>query len=367
MLKILIIFLFLFSFVYLQEGKANEVEITEYEFLTKELIDINQIAQSSPPPPLSENYTNQATFSTDEDTKRHPLAKPYRSTDVLPLFAKQLGLPEEKRPLPFSVMLLGNYLQTSVVTSNFKGNVKTTAKIPGIGSLIPPSTIPVDLAIGEGSNIPAHITEVTQRFFTGGVRFAVNILPFWNVYGIFAQSTGTTTSGIQVGTTPPIDFTMAFDASSFGFGTSLAIGGKLFFTAADVNYVVTTVESINNMIYTVNASMRVGLYKNIGTHAFAMWVGGNYMENIGGSKKLGAVISVERLKDILDLRSIIGNLASMIENSAANITWAVDQRPKNVFSAAVGMRYSPTRNFDIVTEVSFIDRVNVMVSAAYNF
>ena len=258
-------------------------------------------------------------------------------------------------------MILGNYLQTSVVTSNFKGNVKTSAKL---GT----STFPITLAIGEGSRIPAHITEVTQRFFTGGVRFAVNILPFWNVYGIFAQSTGTTTSGIQVGTTPPIDFTMAFDASSFGFGTSLAIGGKLFFTAADVNYVVTTVESINNMIYTVNASMRIGLYKHIGIQSFAMWVGGNYMENIGGSKKLGAVISVERLKDILNLRPIIGNtLANMLENSPANIVWAVDQRPKNVFSAAVGMRYSPTRNFDIVTEVSFIDRVNVMVSAAYNF
>ena len=311
--------------------------------------------QDNQTPQLSstEQYKNHIPVISKEDTNTHShKANSYRSTDILPLFAKQLGLKEEETPPPFAIMLLGNYLQTSISTWNFSGNIRIHIR-----------NRPINIPIGIGSRIPAQITEVKQRFFTGGIRFVVNILPFWNIYGIFAQSTGTTTSGIQIGTSSPVNFTMAFDASSFGFGTSLAIGGKLLFTAADVNYVITTVESIKNMIYTINASMRIGFYKHLGLQTFAMWIGGNYMENIGGSNKLGAIISVERLSDIVDL----GNLGNLLGKLPANIAWSVDQKPKNVFSATIGMRYSPNRNFDIVTEVSFIDRVNVMVSAAYNF
>lgn len=313
------------------------------------------IEQNNEPSTNSEDYKNQPIIQTEENTTPHPLSKPYRSTDILPLFAKQLGLSEEKTPPPFTLMILGNYLQTNIETWNFTGNIKILNN-PLINILFP-NGIP----IGSGTGIDANITEVTQRFFTGGIRFVVNILPFWNVYGIFAQSTGTTISGIQVGGTAPIAFTMAFDATSFGFGTSLAIGGELFFTAIDVNYVVTMVESIKNMIYTVNASARFGIHQRYGDHLFAMWVGGNYMENTGGSNKLGAVISVERLGDLINLP--LGGLL----NSPANIIWAVNQRPKNLFSATIGMRYSPNRNFDIITEIGFIDRVNVMISAAFNF
>ncbi|MDE7469780.1 MAG: hypothetical protein K2M30_05795 [Desulfovibrionaceae bacterium] len=337
----------------------------------------------------SRHYSEYTAFEYSE-VERPSKVHIYRSTTALPLFYKDIGLDDETAPLPFTIMLFGNYMQTKVVTSNFQG-----------------SSLVQDISFGNISfgdfNMPltgfADIREVEQRFVTGGARFAVNVLPFWSVYGILACSTGSTKSAVNVkniymkdvelkantgnsftdalingiiqgmgdrllvreGSMP---FVMDFDAFSTGIGTTLAIGGKLFFTTVDTNYVITSVESAQIMIHTINASARVGMHKTKAGQQMAIWLGASYMENIVGSKKLGAVMSVERLSDLFQLD---GLAQSIVGNKPADIKWSVNQKPLNVFSALVGLRYSPKRNFDIVTEVGFIDRVNVMVSAAYNF
>lgn len=320
--------------------------------------------------------------------------KVYRSTTALPFFYEKMGLDDDTAPLPFSVTLFGNYMQTKVITSNFQGaSIVQDVNVKILGMNIPFGDFKMPLT---GF---AQVKEVEQRFTTGGMRFAVNILPFWSVYGLLAQSTGYTKSAVdvkniymrdvnlKVNTGKPwqdalvnaaiqamgntllvkegsMPFVMDFDSFSTGIGTSLAIGGKLFFTAVDANYVITTVESANIIVHTINASARIGMHKQSGSQVMAMWIGANYMENIAGSDKLGAVMSIERLSDIFQLEGIA---QSLVGNKPANIRWSVDQRPLNVFSAIVGMRYSPRKNFDIVTEVGFIDRVSIMVSAGYNF
>lgn len=346
-------------------------------------------------PSPSQQYQHVQPISTE--TKKKPSqVRVYRSTTALPLFYRDIGLDDETAPLPFTVMLFGNYMQTKVLTSNFQG----AALVPNVNLQI----LGQNLSFGN-VNMPltgfANVREVEQRFITGGARFAVHILPFWSVYGIFAYSSGSTTSAVDVneirmkdvdikatgsggfgnliaefvnqflqgadirlvraGSTP---FVMDFDAVSAGIGTSLSIGGKLLFTTVDANYVITSVESANIMIHTVNVSARVGMHKAYEGQRMAMWVGANYTENVVGSKQIGAAISVERLSDLFQLEPIAQGL---VGDKAASIRWGVSQKPINVFSALVGMSYSPKRNFDIVTEVGFIDRLNIMVSASYNF
>lgn len=342
---------------------------------------------------LSEQYESAPVIKTDITSP--PKLKVYRSTTALPLFYQKMGLNDDTAPLPFTVMIFGNYMQSTVLTSNFKGTSVVDDVSIDLGLL-------GKLPIGD-FNMPltgfADVKQVEQRFSTGGVRFAMNVLPFWSVYGILGFSTGYTKSAvnvkniymkdvdIKINTGRPIfdaaanaaikamgntllvkegsmPFVMAFDAFSTGIGTSLSIGGKLFFTSVDANYVITAVESANIIVHTVNASARFGLHKSFGSQQMAVWVGANYMENIAGSDKLGAIMSVERLSDLFQLESLAQN---MVGDKPANIRWAVDQKPLNVFSAIVGMKYSPRKNFDIVTEVGFIDKLNVMVSAAYNF
>ena len=386
----------------LNENTVNEDDmyifsITNRE-LTSEMLDIScvdSVKVEKQQQTISQQYENVPYIHQEQQEPLPSKVKVYRSTTALPLFYQQLGLENDTAPLPFAIMLFGNYMQTKVVTSHFQGSSLVQDVSLNLGGL-------GNISFGNFA-MPltgfADVTQVEQRFATGGARFAVNVLPFWSVYGLLAYSTGNTKSAVHVkniymrdvdlkantgnpildalinraiqamgntllvkeGTMP---FVMDFDAFSTGIGTSLAIGGKLFFTAIDANYVITSVESANIIVHTVNASARIGMHKTYGAQQMAMWIGANYMENIAGSDKLGAVMSVEHVSDLFQLD---GLAQSIVGNKPADIRWSVNQRPLNVFSALVGVRYSPRKNFDIVTEVGFIDRVNIMVSAAYNF
>ncbi|MGL4722827.1 MAG: hypothetical protein ACRCV3_06020 [Desulfovibrionaceae bacterium] len=334
----------------------------------------------------------------------------YRSTFVLPLFSKALGLTEDTAPMPFTIMLFGNYLQNAVVPSNFGGNAHVhnaltrermieSGTSPFLATLL--ERVINGMGLGPDAQMPlsglADVTKVQQRFVTAGGRFAVNVLPFVSVYGIFANSTGTTQATVFVddyrisdfdpglGILPggdqliisagEVPFDMKFDATSYGIGTAISIGTNLFFSTIDANYVITTVEGANVIVHTVTASTRVGLHKTVGGTSIAIWLGGNYMENVAGSDKLGAQFGVERLGDLFPINenaSInlgIGslNIGKMIANSPADISWLVNQRPASVFSVLFGMKYSPAPNIDITAEVTMVERFSAMIALGYNF
>lgn len=383
---IAILFAYVFFFALLQQGYTEEL---------------------GPQLPETHQYADTAVPHKQREVQPIPV---YRSTTVLPLFSKQLGLTEENTPLPFSIALFGNYMQSKIVTSNLRASTTTNVHLRGedlknAGILKPPLSwiVPNGLDIIKGevtvnlSNI-AELAEVKQSFTTAGARFVVNVMPFWSVYGIFANTTGTVSTAVTLNrditgkdvNLPPIlptipgleglvkpflddmvfvkqgtiPFTIEHDVYSVGAGTNVALGGKLFFISVDANYVMSIIPSMDIKVHTVNASSRVGLFKKVDNQFFSLWVGGNYMDNIGGSDKLGASSSLEKVGDLLPL----GDFAqTMMGDAAASFSWVANQRPLNVFTALVGVRYSPFPNFDIVSEVQFIDKIAVMVSASFNF
>jgi len=99
------------------------------------------------------------------------------------------------------------------------------------------------------------------------------ILPFFNVYGMFTQTTGSTTVSLQPTwhlengetiQTQVINSSVEFQARSFGIGNTWAYGVKRYFASVDYNYTWSSSELLTETLGLLTASGRVGRSFKIG-------------------------------------------------------------------------------------------------------
>jgi len=171
------------------------------------------------------------------------------------------------------------------------------------------------------NNSPLYNLDEIVRFDNSvseaaGINFRpdVWVLPFLNVYGIFAKSKPSTTVGFGVWVPDSTDVwkkvfshsTKAeFDAFSVGFGLTPTIGVAGGFIALDMNFTWTDVDALDKPAYSFIFDPRFG--KNFKLkkpeRSLAVWVGGfrwSINSDTKGSLPLSDVFNTEELEEKID-------------------------------------------------------------------
>lgn len=149
-----------------------------------------------------------------------------------------------------------------------------------------------------------------------GVNFRpdVWVLPFLNVYGVFAKSKPSTTVGFGIWVPDSTDVwkevystsTVAkFDAFSVGFGITPTIGVGGGFLALDMNFTWTDVDALNKPAFSFIFDPRFGKTFKFKKpeQSLALWVGGfRWSINTGtqGSLPLSDLFSIDELEEKVD-------------------------------------------------------------------
>jgi len=133
-----------------------------------------------------------------------------------------------------------------------------------------------------------NFQEVSASSNGVNIRADAWVLPFMNLYGIYAANQGNTTvslapewydeSGDLVLSTPTIKSSVDFTAETYGIGTTWVYGAKNYFGSIDMNYSVTHSELLTDPAKLLVASARVGTLvkfknpnKKLALYVGAMW------------------------------------------------------------------------------------------------
>ena len=203
----------------------------------------------------------------------------------------------------------------------------------------------------------AVVNEVQNEEGTYTLRADVWILPFWNIYGILARTSGTAIGPLMIDLEPvfpnlcrlpgndcQVDSTFRLDykANVRGYGTTVAGGYKDFFGMIDYNRTTADLDiSLTDAKATVISS-RIGWNGKIGKFAGVLWVGVMYQD----------------ISQTLDLPLDIGEDTLLV---------TIDQSTQEAYNYVIGGNWDITRSFSILAEIGLGKRTSQMLSLSYRF
>jgi hypothetical protein len=272
-----------------------------------------------------------------------------------------------------------------------------------------------------------RINSAVSRASALNFRPDVWILPFLNVYGIFAKAN--TSTEINAGVWIPDTANVWHEATSFsskaeftatgtGFGITPTMGVGGGWMALDMNFTWTDVSALEKPVFSFVFGPRFGKtfkFKNHPQQNVAFWVGGFRLmleSSTKGSIKLNEVISTDGLQEKVDAGILkveetqvtvdewwsglspidqknpvnvakystanraleaSGNILNSIDGalndeSEATVQYQLNKRPKDMWNFIVGSQYQISKHFMIRAEFGFLkSRTQFIGGLQYRF
>lgn len=210
------------------------------------------------------------------------------------------------------------------------------------------------------------------------------ILPFLNVYGIAGAGHAKTTVSLEAPVA--LESVVEQTASVWGFGLTGAFGFDGFWLSADVNWTWVQLQNLLDPVSGRVLGLRLGkAFRFPGSHSLSVW-GGAMQQSLKattrGSLRMDEALSPEDLDQLgqaLDTAcdSLSGAAAAGCEILAGQydpeafganeVHYNLDKSLKTPWNALIGAQYGFEPNWYIRTEVGFIGRYSVLLSANYRF
>jgi hypothetical protein len=203
----------------------------------------------------------------------------------------------------------------------------------------------------------AVVDEVQNEETTYNLRADVWVLPFWNIYGILAKTSGRAIGPLMINAEPvfPIlcklpgnecmvetEFRLDYKADVYGYGTTIAGGYKDFFGMIDFNWTTADLDiSLTDAKATVISS-RIGWNGKIGGFSGVLWVGVMYQD----------------ISQTLDLPLDIGESTLLV---------TIDQSTQEAYNYVIGGTWDINRSFSILAEIGLGKRTSQMLNLTYRF
>ncbi|MBD2814687.1 hypothetical protein ID850_07905 [Xenorhabdus sp. Flor] len=200
------------------------------------------------------------------------------------------------------------------------------------------------------------------------------VLPFFNVYGVYGKTKGSSTTNIEgvkfMGNLLPkelqnIPFTLDFKGKTYGAGVTLAGGYQQFFATLDANYTKTNFDILDGDTKALVITPRIGyefifnpLFAGQGNTKVQVWTGAMYQDITQRFK--GKVTN-------LNISGTLGQLVKMFAENDPDMQFDVKQHLAHKWNNTVGARFEVTRNFNILSEVGFGNRNSFYVSGEFRF
>ncbi len=291
---------------------------------------------------------------------------------VLPFFGADVVRQGFDLPLPFGVTVIGYWQKEDINVSGINVNL-------GSGPLIPADFVEFD-------SLKVRSNMVSARLDTW-------VLPVLDLYGIVGHVNSTS----EVNLKRPLAMQTEVKASgtTYGFGATLAAGGKIGFVALDANYTWTSLDILHNKQQTFTFSPRVGHRFDFASKPdrhLSVWVGGlreDMRNRVQGTVSLGEAvpgISGGNLPLPPDFNQWFGSLTpaqqqnlgfllqqvqQMIATGAikdAVVNYDILPKAKELWSLIVGTQFELDKHWHVTIEGGFLgSRTSIMVSGSYRF
>jgi hypothetical protein len=290
-----------------------------------------------------------------------------------------------------------------------------------------------DLSVGFNNGPLYDLDEIIRMKSAVSSASALNfrpdiwILPFLNVYGIFAKAN--TSTEINAGVWIPDTANVWHEATSFsskaeftatgtGFGVTPTMGVGGGWMALDMNFTWTNVSALEKPVFSFVFGPRFGKsfkFKNHPQQNIAFWVGGFRLmleSSTKGSIKLSEVVPTDQLQQKIDagitkveesqvavdewwsgltpveqknpvnaaryetanrVLTASGNLLNGIDGalndeSEATVQYTLNKRPKDMWNFIVGSQYQINKHFMIRAECGFLaSRTQFIGGLQYRF
>jgi len=203
----------------------------------------------------------------------------------------------------------------------------------------------------------AVVNEVQNEEGTYTLRADVWILPFWNIYGILATSSGQAIGPLMVNLEPVFPtlcklpgndcnvdtkFKLDYNANVRGYGTTIAGGYKDFFGMIDFNWTTADLDISLTDAKAKVISSRIGWNGKIGKFTGVLWVGVMYQD----------------ISQTLDLPLDIGEDTVLV---------TIEQSTQEAYNYVIGGNWDINRSFSILAEFGMGKRSSQMLSFTYRF
>ena len=203
----------------------------------------------------------------------------------------------------------------------------------------------------------AVVNEVQNEESTYTLRADVWILPFWNVYGILAKTSGRAIGPLMIDLEPvfPIlcrfpgnncqvdtQFRLDYKANVRGYGTTIAGGYKDFFGMIDFNWTTADLDISLTDAKAKVISSRIGWNGKLGGFTGVLWVGVMYQD----------------ISQTLDLPLDIGEDTLLV---------TIDQSTQEAYNYVIGGSWDINRSFSILAEIGIGKRTSQMLNFTYRF
>lgn len=203
----------------------------------------------------------------------------------------------------------------------------------------------------------AVVNEVQNEESTYTLRADVWILPFWNVYGILARTSGRAVGPLMLDLEPVFptlcrlpgnncqvdtEFRLDYKANVRGYGTTIAGGYKDFFGMIDFNWTTADLDISLTDAKAKVISSRVGWNGKLGGFTGVLWLGVMYQD----------------ISQTLDLPLDIGENTLLV---------TIDQSTQEAYNYVIGGQWDINRSFSILAEIGMGKRKSQMLNFTYRF
>jgi hypothetical protein len=227
--------------------------------------------------------------------------------------------------------------------------------------------------------------DMTAKIASLSGRIDLWVLPFLNVYGIFAY--GKTNSTVNVAA--PIEFQSSVDLEGWGYGPgfTMAFGIKKYWTNVDMNWTWTNLDKFEKPVQARIMSFRIGRSFKIFNkkNKIAIWAGA--MNQYFGSVTEGSLTLGEALPDLGDKlddyqntewyqdlgrkeKLLVDQIATAIQDKELDktlIKYAVDKAPSTPWNMLIGAQYEFDKHWCFRTELGFLGRTSLLLNLNYRF
>ena len=228
--------------------------------------------------------------------------------------------------------------------------------------------------------------KTTAETYAFNIRPDLWILPFWNVYGIFAF--GKNSTYVELAEPVPITAITDFDAFAVGFGTNVAAGLGPGWFSVDYNTSWSFIDALDKPVRVNNFSFRFGstfVFKEKPDRNIAIWVGGfrqRMDQNTSGRISFGEIFPdpdnglADKLDDWYDgwseencsdprpnpicdpLGELVGEITDNLRTnepiSDTDITYKLKKEVKQEWNMIVGAQYQFNKRYQFRTEAGIV-------------
>lgn len=305
-------------------------------------------------------------------------------TAILPIYGKQAYKAGFDVPYPVGISLNYFMQDQNVIISGLEVGFETPSNTIG----------PIDL------DSIVVFDQSGSETWAMNIRPDIWILPFLNVYGIFASGKNSTT--VKLLSPVPIEAVTDFDASSAGFGVLLAGGVGPGWISVDNNWSLSFVSALDDPVKVHNLGIRFGVTKvNIQNPKknIALWIGAfrqRISSNTAGSIAVSELFpdADQGLADRIEqgwndylsdktctgplahpacqldplVQSIVDNLRSNEPISNTTILYKMEKELKQEWNMVFGAQYQFNKRWQLRSEYGFLgDRTQFLASLNYRF